>query len=76
MTWNEFVELQERVGWGEEFSFDYKEEEYWISLNTDGYYLTRSKDSMTQEFDTSEALFEKGKIDGKNLPEIYMYIEW
>lgn len=53
MTWKEFMELQERIGWGEEFSFDYKETEYWISKNEDGYYLTRSKDSMTQDFDTS-----------------------
>ncbi|MCI2256679.1 hypothetical protein L2D08_20310 [Domibacillus sp. PGB-M46] len=76
MTWNEFIDLQERVGWGEEFSFDYKGEEYWISQNTDGYFLTRSKDSMTQEFDTSEALFVKGKINGKYLSEIYSDIEW
>ncbi|OCA89314.1 hypothetical protein [Pseudobacillus wudalianchiensis] len=76
MTWNEFMELQERVDWGEEFNFDYKEEEYWISQNTDGYYLTRSRDSSTQEFDTSKDLFEKGKIDGKYLSEIYKDIEW
>lgn len=76
MTWKEFMELQERVGWGEEFSFDYKETEYWISQNEDGYYLTRSKDSMTQDFDTSEALFEKGTIDGKHLSDIYPDIDW
>lgn len=33
MTWKEFIELQERVDWGEEFSFDYKETEYWIIQN-------------------------------------------
>lgn len=76
MTWNEFVELQERVDLGEEFSFDYKEEKYWISQNADGYYLTRSRDSLTQEFDSSKALFEKGKIDGKYLSKIYKDIEW
>jgi hypothetical protein len=31
---------------------------------------------MTQEFDSSEALFENGTIDGKHLLEIYMDIEW
>lgn len=72
MTWNEFVELQERVGWGEKFSFAYKEEEYWISQNTDGYYLTRSKDSMTQEFDTSEAFFEKRKL----MESIFQKFTW
>ncbi|OAH52913.1 MULTISPECIES: hypothetical protein [Bacillaceae] len=76
MTWNEFLELQERVGWGEEFSFDYKNEEYWISQNVDGYYLTRSRGSITQEFDTSKALFENGTIEGQLLSEIYTDIDW
>ncbi|OXS78798.1 hypothetical protein B1B05_09070 [Domibacillus enclensis] len=50
--------------------------EYWISQNEDGYYLTRSKDSMTQDFETSEALFENGTIDGKHLSVIYPDIDW
>ncbi|MCP3762548.1 hypothetical protein NLX67_09110 [Domibacillus sp. A3M-37] len=75
MTKSEFMELQERVGWGEEFSFDYKNEEYWISQNVDGYYLTRSRDSFIQDFDTAESLFEKGTIEGQLLSEIYKDIK-
>ncbi len=75
MTWNEFMELQERVSWEEEFSFDYKNEEYWIIQNIDGYYLTRSRDSFTQEFDTAQALFKNGTIEGRLLSKIYMDID-
>ena len=76
MTLNEFIELQERVTNGEEFCFDYQKEEYWISQNLDGYYLTRTRGSYTQEFDTSEALFKNGTIDGRFLSDIYTDIEW
>lgn len=76
MSLNEFIELKERVSIGEEFSFNYKNDEYWISQNPDGYYLIRVKDSFTQEFDTSEALFENGKIEGRLLSEIYLDIYW
>ncbi|MEK4535835.1 hypothetical protein NST21_10900 [Peribacillus sp. FSL K6-1552] len=40
MTLENFNEMQERVENGEEFSFDYKNEEYWISQNPDEYYHT------------------------------------
>ncbi|WP_245640150.1 hypothetical protein [Paenibacillus dakarensis] len=43
----EYAELVQRVGWGEEFQFYYKNEQYWISTNEEGYYLTRGKDSYT-----------------------------
>ena len=76
MSLNEFIELRERVAIGEEFNFIYKNDEYWISQNPDGYYLTRVKDLFTQEFDTSEALFENGTIEGRLLLEIYMDIDW
>ncbi|WP_075982847.1 hypothetical protein [Bacillus massilinigeriensis] len=33
MSLNEFIELKERVAIGEEFSFNYKNDEYWISQN-------------------------------------------
>jgi hypothetical protein len=76
MTLNEFNELQERVAMGEEFDFYYKNEQYWISQNIDGYYLTRVKGSITQKFDTSQSLFKNGTIEGKSLSEIYMDIDW
>jgi hypothetical protein len=69
MSLDEFIELKERVAIGEEFSFNHRNGEYWISQNPDGYYLTRVKDSFTQEFDTPEALFENGMIEGMPLSE-------
>ncbi|MFE0507973.1 hypothetical protein ACWF5S_14980 [Peribacillus butanolivorans] len=76
MTLENFNEIKKRVENGEEFSFDYKNEEYWISQNPDEYYLTRVRVSLTQEFDTSKALFENGTIKGRKLFEIYMDIDW
>ncbi|WP_410771301.1 hypothetical protein [Fontibacillus sp. BL9] len=67
----EYVELVQRVEWGEEFQFYYQNEEYWISTNKEGYYLTRGKDSYTQSFRTAEELFNEGQIDGKTLLEIW-----
>ena len=76
MSLNEFIELKERVANGEEFNFNYKNDDYWISQNLDGYYLTRVRGSFTQEFGTSEALFENGLIERRLLSEIYMEIDW
>ncbi|MGG3806085.1 hypothetical protein [Metabacillus fastidiosus] len=76
MTLKEFIEFQEGIAIGEEYSFTYQNEEYWISQNPGKYYLTRVRGSFTQEFDSSEALFENGTIEGKLLSEIYMDIEW
>ncbi|WP_144554308.1 hypothetical protein [Peribacillus simplex] len=76
MTLKEFIEFQEGIAIGEEYSFTYQKEEYWISQNPGAYYLTRVRGSYTQEFETSEALFKDGTIDRKLLSEIYMDIEW
>ncbi|HWL26746.1 MAG TPA: hypothetical protein VNR38_23850 [Ureibacillus sp.] len=76
MTLNEFMELQERVANGEEFCFNYQNEEYWLSQNPEGYYLTRVRGSYTQEFDTSEALFRNGTIEGRFLSEVYIDLKW
>lgn len=66
-----FEELKEQVGWGEEFSFYYQNEKYWISKNADGHYLTKVNGSKTQSFSTSEELLLHSKIDGKTLIEIW-----
>lgn len=76
MTLKEFIEFQEGIANGEEYPFTYQNEEYWISQNPEGYYLTRVRGSYTQEFDTSEALFKNGTIDERLIAEIYMDIEW
>ena len=66
-----YQELTERVAHGEEFSFFYHGEEYWISQNKDGRYLTRSRGSITQSFKTAEDLFSNGRIEGKTLYELW-----
>jgi hypothetical protein len=71
----DYTELVERVGWGEEFSFYYHEERYWISRNENGYYLTREKDSFTQSFKNPEELFKYGRIEGKTILELWNLIE-
>ncbi|MGE7759690.1 hypothetical protein [Peribacillus sp. NPDC097895] len=76
MTLKEFIEFQEGIAIGEEYSFTYQNEEYWISQNPGAYYLTRVRGSYTQEFETSEALFKNGIIEGRLLSEIYMDFEW
>ena len=67
MTYNE---LKQAVQWGEEFNFYLKNEEFWISQNNEGYYLTQT-DGGYQKFKTSEELFEKGKINGKTILELW-----
>ena len=47
-----YEDLVERVGWGEEFSFQYCGDEYWISQNAKGRYLTRVADGYAQDFRT------------------------
>ncbi len=76
MTQDDFKEFQERIGWGEELNFYYKNEEYWISRNLNGCHLTKVKGSITQTFVTSEELFQKGRIEGKFLTDIYEDIDW
>lgn len=66
-----YEELIEHVGWGEEFSFYYKNEQYWISQNGSVRYLTRVKGSETQEFKNTQELFEYGRVEGKSLLEIW-----
>ncbi|MDN4620155.1 hypothetical protein QCD85_18725 [Paenibacillus sp. PsM32] len=70
-----YEDLIKRVGWGEEFSFYYQDNRYWISSNNDGYYLTREKDSFSQSFHTSKELFDLGEIEGKSFKEVWNVID-
>ncbi len=63
--------MEERIRWGEEFSFYYTDEEYWISQNENGYYLTRVRGEVTQKFITSKDIFIKGKVGDKIFLEIW-----
>ena len=66
-----YEEIKERVSWGEEFYFCYNGEEYWISQTKYKLYLTRVRGSVTQEFSSTEELFQNGKVEGKSLVEIW-----
>lgn len=59
--------VQAAIDEGQELSFDYNGDEWWISrVNEEkSFLLTRSSDSYTQRFETAEALYENGLIDGK-----------
>ena len=70
-----YTELIKRIDWGEEVFFYYNDNEYWISQNPGKRYLTRSKDSYTQEFNTAEELFKYGKVEGKSIIEIWNLIK-
>lgn len=61
-TW---LEVQQAVDEGQELSFDYRGEEWWISRIDDerSFLLTRSSDGLTKYFKTAEELYEKGMID-------------
>ena len=65
MDYNEFAE---RVGLGEEFNFYLNDFEYWISNNSEGYYLTKC---ISQSFTTVDDLFNKSKVDGKNIQDLW-----
>jgi len=70
-----YTELVQRVGWGEEFQFYYLGDEFWISRNKEGLYLTKGKNSFTQSFLTAEELFKNARIDGKTIFELWEMIE-
>ena len=68
MNYNDFMEI---VAMGEEFDFIFEGEQYWISHNHDGYYLSRCSDSYTQEFKTSDDLFRNARVNGKSIIELW-----
>ncbi|TCM87934.1 hypothetical protein EV294_11615 [Paenibacillus sp. BK033] len=76
MTHEDFLDLKERVGWGEEFLIYHNEIGYWISRNKDGVYFTRNHDGFTQEFSNSDELFENAKLGDKYLKELWGEIDW
>lgn len=49
----------------------YRDKEYCISYNEDGWYFTRVADSYSQTFKDGEELIENATIDGKLLSEIF-----
>ena len=78
MNDQEWQEFKEAIEEGQELSFDYKGEEYWISRvlrEEKSFLLTRSSDSYTQEFTTSDELFMVGLVEGKPFIKIVKDIE-
>lgn len=63
--------VQEAIDEGQELSFDYKGDEWWISRTNaeKSFLLTRSSDSYTQYFNTANELFKNGLINGKTFIE-------
>ncbi|EAD5710020.1 hypothetical protein ACI6K3_001486 [Listeria innocua] len=59
------------LAYGEEYNFYYKNEEYWLSKNQEGHYLTKVPDGETQEFKTSEDLLETARISEILIIEIW-----
>ena len=72
MKYTEFIE---RVGWGEEFLFEYKGKQYWISQNFNGYYLTSINDGKSQDFEKIDELFNKALIERKTILQIWNEIK-
>jgi len=77
MNEKEWQEFKDAIEEGQELPFDYKSEEYWISRVSEekSFLLTRSKDSYTQAFETSDELFNKGLVDNKFFMEIVKDID-
>ncbi|MBC2333773.1 hypothetical protein IBB74_14475 [Listeria welshimeri] len=70
----DYKEMEESVGYGEEYNFYYKDKEFWISQNSDGNYLTEVG-GETQEFKNSEDLLNNARINGKSIREIWEEIK-
>jgi hypothetical protein len=72
MTYDNFINT---VAYGMEYNFYIDNDEYWISQNSEGFYLTRVRDSYSQEYRTAEELFRYAKIDGKTLQQLWNSIK-
>lgn len=73
--WKVFREEIER--YDQELSFYYMDEEWWISRVPEGKsFLLSAPNSDTQYFETAEALFRHGIIDGKTFIEQVPNLEW
>ena len=65
-----YEELEERLAWGEELSFEHRDIRYWMSHNAEGHYLTRCG-GETQQFKTWQEMLQNGKIDGMTILELW-----
>lgn len=71
MTEKEYLEFKNLISMGDELNFYYKNDEYWISHNQGKSFLSRTRDSYTQEFCGHEELFENATIEGNKISELY-----
>ncbi|MFJ8088794.1 hypothetical protein ACIQ7N_11380 [Lysinibacillus sp. NPDC095746] len=67
----EYLEFKKLISMGDELNFYYKEDEYWISHSLEKSFLSRTKDSYTQEFNGYNELFENATIEGIGISKIY-----
>jgi hypothetical protein len=70
----DYKEMEESIGYGEEYNFFYKGKEFWISKNPDGNYLTEVNGG-TQEFKNAEDLLLNARINGKTIRGIWEEIK-
>ncbi|MGX7150331.1 hypothetical protein [Enterococcus ureasiticus] len=71
----EYKEMANSLSYGEEYNFYYNGEEYWMSRNDDGNYLTTVSSEETQEFKTATDLLEKARIGDKTILNIWEEIK-
>lgn len=70
----DYKEMEDSIGYGEEYNFHYKDKEFWISQNSDGNYLTEVG-GETQAFKNSEDLLNNARINGRSIREIWKEIK-
>lgn len=73
--WKNF---QEMIDEGQEISFNFKGEEWWISrlYDEEKSYLLTAPDTYTQFFKTADELYKNGMMDGKPFIERVPEIDW
>lgn len=71
MSEKEYLEFQKLISMGDELNFYYKDDEYWISHSLEKSFLSRTKDSYTQEFNSYKELFDNATIEGIGISKIY-----
>jgi len=69
MKYSEFVKI---VECGMEPNFYFNDYEYWISNNSDGYYLTKCE---PQNFLNADDFFINARVDGKTIQDLWHVIK-
>ncbi|AHI55910.1 hypothetical protein ACP0AK_01610 [Listeria ivanovii] len=69
--------FKEGLYMGEEYLFVYNDTDYWISHDANGgSSLAKDDGTYCQDFHSLDELFQKAKLDGKLLDELYPEMYW